>query len=355
MGFKRVKFQNFRNIKTQEIKMSGGLNLLTGQNGSGKTNILEGLNILSGWGPLEGRTRIQELATRESGKSEVLFTGQKDNEFGDIIQVRAENRFSIRYNDKNFSATELRFKMPVLCFLPNDIQLVEGNPSRRRRLLNMLLAQIIPSYSLKLYEYNRALKQKAALLKKGEKTQIINRVLSPLAAWIWRMRREAVGLLSLEMEKLENLVPKETELFFSRGGGNCFEEEQEDFENALLKAEEKEKICKVPLVGPHRDDILIKNKQKNAAEILSRGYRRRLAIALMLSTGDGILRKTGNVPTLLLDEVTAELDAEGREILFGTLQERKAQVFAATAEPFAEYFAGSIYKVEKGYVELIKG
>ena len=107
---------------------------------------------------------------------------------------------------------------------------------------------------------------------------------------------------------------------------------------------------KVPVVGPHRDDMIIKCRDKAAAECLSRGYRRRAAIALMLAASDGVRRKLGREPVLLLDEVTAELDSDGRKLLFDSLLERKAQVFAATAEPFTERFPGEIYRVEGGTV-----
>ncbi len=352
MGFKRVRFINFRNIESQEIKISGGLNLLTGFNGSGKTNFLEGLNILSGWGALESGTKARDIVKRESDSREAQLTGQKDDEYGDIIQAKIGERYSIRYNNEQISATELRFRMPVLCFLPNDTQLVEGASARRRRLLNIILALIVPAYAKRLSEYTRAVKQKAALLKKGENTEQIDKVIKPLAVWIWKMRKKSVLLLNEEIKKQEKLLPENTELSFSRGGGNRKQDEEEDFATGIEEKREKEKQSGIPLVGPHRDDLVIKTGKELSANILSRGFRRRTAVALMLAAGDSVYRKTGNIPTLLLDEVTAELDAEGREVLFGTLSDRKAQVFAATAEPFTEHFFGTIYKVDKGRIEV---
>ena len=85
-------------------------------------------------------------------------------------------------------------------------------------------------------------------------------------------------------------------------------------------------------------------------DLLSRGFRRRAAIALMLAAADGVRRKLGREPVLLLDEVTAELDASGRKLLFDSLIERKAQVFAATAEPCTDNFPGEVYIVSEGRV-----
>lgn len=352
MGFRRVKYINFRNIEPQEVQLSGGLNLLTGLNSSGKTNFLEGISLLSGWGPFEGGTKTKDLAARESREKNIILTGQKDDEYGEIIQVCLGERNSIRYNDKPLSSTELRFRMPVLCFMPDDTQLVEGPAARRRRLLDLLLALLIPAYAKRHSEYKRAVRQKAVLLKKGENTEIVEKVMEPLAQWIWKMRKEAVILLSEEMERLSGLAAEGTTLSFAKGGIKSENEEIFFFES-LATLREKEQRYRIPLVGPQRDDIIIESNNLPAAEALSRGYRRRTAIALMLAASEGVFRKTGKRPTLLLDEVTAELDAGGREIMFGTLLDRKEQVIAATAEPFTENFRGAVYRVDKGKVEKI--
>lgn len=353
MGFQRVKFNNFRNIKSHEIKLSGGLNMITGLNGAGKTNFLEGINLLSGWGTLEAGTKIKELAKRGSNENKILLTGQIEGVYGEIIQARIENRVSMRINDSAVSAHEIRFKNPVLSFLPNDTQLVEGNSGRRRRLLDMIISILVAPYAKRMNDYKVAVRQKTALLKEGKNTEIIERVIKPLAVWIWKMRKEAVCLISREIENFSDIVPQNAEIIFCRGGGNLTDCEEEDYSEAVKKYKDKEKQYGIVAVGPHRDDILLKSDGNFANAVLSRGYRRRFAIALMLASADGILRKTGHIPTLLLDEVTAELDSKGRKILFETLKKRKAQVIAATAEPFYEQFEGKKYKVTDGFVEEI--
>ena len=351
MSFRRVKFNNFRNIEPHEIHWSGGLNLLTGPNGSGKTNILEGINIISGWGPLERGTKTKSLPTWNSGSTVVQLTGQLEGDLGEIIQVRIAERYAIRVQDKTMSATELRWKNPVLTFLPNDIALLEGSASYRRRLLDMLLALLMPPYAMRLHDYRRGIRQKTIMLRRGERTDVVDRALLPLAAWIWKMRKEAVTLLSSCLNDLKTLVPDEISLSLKRGGGGYDDGEENDFRNGLSAYREREMVVKVPFVGPHRDDMVINCGDRNASDALSRGYRRRAAIGLMLAASDGVLRKLGKVPVLLLDEVTAELDSDGRKLLFGALADRKAQVFAATAEPFSETFSGAVYSVNNGIVE----
>ena len=119
MGFKRVRFNNFRNIEPREMRWSPGLNLLTGENGSGKTNILEGINIISGWGPLDRGTKTLSIPTWNSGSDDVQLTGELES--AEIIKVKISRRYAIRIDDKTSSASELRWKIPVLTFLPDDM------------------------------------------------------------------------------------------------------------------------------------------------------------------------------------------------------------------------------------------
>lgn len=349
MGFSRVRFNNFRNIESREIRWFPGLNLLTGINGSGKTNLLEGINILSGWGPLERGTKSNSLPTWNSGTKEIQLTGQLEGE--EIIKVKIAGRYSLKIDDTPITATELRWKIPVLSFLPNDMTIIEGPSSCRRRLLDMILTLIIPSYALRLSDYRKGIRQKSAILKQGRSTELIDRVLNPLATWIWKMREETIALLSECIKDQEILLPeKGVNLSLKRGGSIHTEKIEENYIYSLIKNKDKERVMKVPIVGPHRDDIIIKTDGKNVANSLSRGYRRRIAMALILAATDSVRRKLGRAPVLLMDEVTAELDLEGKELLFKALLERKTQVFAATAEPTAYDFPGEKYEVVKGRV-----
>ena len=352
MGFSRVRFNNFRNLSTDEIKFSPGLNLITGANGSGKTNLLEGINIISGWGPLERGTRQASLPTWNSGSEEVRLTGQLDTD-GEIIQVKFSGRVVIKIDDKTISATDLRWKIPVLTFLPNDMAILEGSASYRRRLLDMLLALIVPPYAMRLSDYRRGVRQKTAALRKGYDTYLIDKALMPLSVWIWKMREEAVSLLSSCMLNMGSLLPESLKICLKRGGSGNFVDFEEDYIRSLSALAERERAVKCPLVGPHRDDLIITCKNRLAQDALSRGYRRRAAVSLMLAASDGVKRKLGKEPVLLLDEVTAELDSDGKKFLFDTLIERKTQVFAATAEPFSDVFPCSVYRVSNGGVTKI--
>lgn len=335
------------------MKWSPGLNLLTGKNGSGKTNILEGINIISGWGPLERGTRSVSLPTWGSGSTEVQLTGQLNNDGEEIIRVKIAGRSTIKIDDKLINATELRWRIPVLTFLPNDMAILEGSASCRRRLLDMVLALIVPPYAVRLNNYRHGIRQKSVLLRKYLPTVTVDKALQPLAIWIWKMREEGVNLLSHCLEGLEDLLPSPVTLSLKRGGGGTTQMVETDYLESLLENRDRERMMKIPLTGPHRDDLIVECGNQPAVSALSRGLRRRTAIALILAASESVRRKQGKDPVLLLDEVTAELDAEGRKLLFDALLTRRTQVFAATAEPFTEGFPGAVYMTKNGHSELL--
>ncbi|MCF0247157.1 MAG: hypothetical protein HUJ86_00980 [Synergistes sp.] len=182
---------------------------------------------------------------------------------------------------------------------------------------------------------------------------IADKTILPHAAWIWKMRHEGVKLLSICLEETEELAPAKITLTLKRGGGGYCDNFEDDYVKAVTINREREEAIKFPLVGPHRDDIIISSERRTASEAFSRGLRRRTAAALILAASEGVRRKTGINPILLLDEVTAELDAHGRELLFDALIKRNTQVFAATAEPFEGEFPGTVYRVSGGKLAKI--
>ena len=339
----------FRNLKPQRLEWALGLNLLKGENGAGKTNALEVLHLLSGWGPFRGRSASDIPRWGNPGTKSALrggFGGEESLELGALVGRRVD----LRKDGKPIGAATVRSRVPALSFTPEDLALVEGAPAVRRRFVDCLCALLLPLYALRLLEYRRALRQRAAALRMGRGVTTTARVLAPLASWIWAARAGAVDLLKMGLDEVEGLLPGPVEISFNRGGSLGLEDGLEDFWASLNRHAKTEERIGLPLVGPHRDDLLIGNGQKAAAQVYSRGHRRRVAVALMMAAGWAVERKLRRTPVLLLDEVAAELDDPGRAVLVGALSERKWQVFAATAEnAFAEW-PGATWAVSAGSV-----
>ena len=331
--YKKLKFTNFKNIKAQEINLSLGLNLFCGKNGAGKTNILEAMNILSGWGPLE--KGLENLVTWGSSLQEAILAGQTEEE--DVIEAHLAQKTVFRFCEKRINATELRQKIPLLIFLPQDMNIVEGTASARRRILDIALSLIIPSYAYRLSEYKRAIKQKTIILKNltnltgNMQANAIDKATEPLAEWIWSMREKYIALLAEEIRK-NYICPYPLTIQYIKGGTIYKNQIKNSYLEAVCLQRERELRFRYPIVGPHRDEILLFAEGKVAKAFLSRGQRRRAAIAIMLAVTDTIKRKIGRTPILLLDEIMSDLDNEARKILLSELAKRGGQICATTTE-----------------------
>jgi DNA replication and repair protein RecF len=343
-----VQWKNFRNLKPRRLEWAEGLHLLIGENAAGKTNSLEALHILTGWGPF-GNARIHDLSAWEESGGCFLgarFEGEETVEVG----VGISGKTRLRLDGRTCRATDIRMRVPSLSFLPQDMSLIEGSPSVRRRFLDRICALLFPLYATRLHEYRRAVRQKTAAVRTGRGVSVASRAMAPLASWIWNSRAAAVDLVKLGMEACRVLLPGEIEIFHHRGGSSGVEDGFEDFWKGLHLHRERENKLGLCLVGPHRDDIVIKSRGRPASEAFSRGHRRRTAVALLIAAGWAVERKTRRKPLLLLDEVMAELDMEGREKMIEALLERKWQTFVTTAEDRPPLWPGSIWRVKDGIV-----
>lgn len=336
MYFNSTYFHNFRNLQSERRVWPQGLNLIVGPNGSGKTNFLEGLNIASGWGPLEKGTKIPDLVRwsgepKERDTRASLWANVRGEEEAEIF-ASLTSRCSLKCSDKTSGAAEMRARIPVLSFLSGNMALLKGGASHRRQLMDRVGSLISPSYALHLHHYRKALRQKAVLLRRCANPLVAERAMMPHGAWIWTAREEIVRMLFLALENFSDLLPRHISLTYRRGGGGTTADPASDLKQSLCAKREKERASRLALVGPQRDDIDIVCNDRQAALVLSRGQCRRIVSALILTSAHVVEKSLGRKPVLVFDEVASELDEEGRFAVLGALAETGCQVFAATAD-----------------------
>ena len=354
MHFTCTYFHNFRNLSPERREWSPGFNLITGPNGAGKTNFLEGLGLVSGWGPLERGTRMSALIRwRGEGREDrASLWGGVDGEEPAEVFASLSARCSLRFCDRPTGASVMRSRVPVLSFLSGHISLLRGGASHRRQLLDRVGALISPSYAKRLHDYRHALRQKAALLRRGCDPGVANRVLVPIGSWLWTAREEIVGLISSRLNDFDRLLPRGSNLSlaFERGGACGVDEVRtaaEDFRISLDAAGVRERAAKTPLVGPQRDELRIRSGVREAATAMSRGQSSRTASAISLAAAAVVERSLGRKPVLVFDEIAAELDAGGREAILGSLLATGCQIFAATTEIY-DLDGITVHRIEDG-------
>ena len=348
MFFSETYFHNFRNICGERHEWSPGVNVIVGPNGAGKTNFLEGLNLLSGWGPIEKNVKIANIICWNSGRSQAAsLWGRVCGEEPLDVFASLRTRCQLKRNDKTIAASDMRRGIPVLSFMPGHMSILKGGASYRRHLLDMTGVLISIPYSKILRDYSLMLRQKSALLRKREDTHNADRILVSLGSWLWTARGEILKMTASAARNFSDLLPRPMDFFFSRGGGGMDKNPSDDFRKSLKRACERERALGIPLVGPQRDDVRLTCDGMDASVVLSRGQIRRAVSVLILASALVVERRLMRKPVLLFDEITSELDESGRTREIESLMATGYQVFATTADVPA-YSGVEIYSIKDG-------
>lgn len=334
MHLNQLRLRDFRNYARLDVSFSPGLHLLLGNNAQGKTNILEAIYLLATLRSFRG-----------VGGSQMIRHGQTGYFVGARITTQTEHEAKVYWSAKarqlSLNGQTMRrlsdflghFRAVVFC--SEDTLLVKGPGSRRRRFLDLLLAQTQPGYLPLLQRYSRALKSRNALLKqRTPDAYALEGFTEELVAAGWQIgqRRRAllpsVTPLALEAYRRVSGAAEELRLDYQPSV-------REDFKRELEQSRGRERAVRMTLVGPHRDEIVLSLDSKPAAQFASEGQKRSIAIALKLAQAEFLTGHFGAPPALLIDDVMGELDARRRAAFLPLLQRvsrSNSQVFMTCTE-----------------------
>ncbi|WP_287155039.1 DNA replication and repair protein RecF [Candidatus Solincola tengchongensis] len=335
-----VRLNNFRNYDEYTINLGPGLNLVLGENGVGKTNLLEAIFFL-----LEGRSLkgadVQEMI--RNGSDEGLVEGRVSG------NVEGEGRVVIR---KGEETRRKRFEnIRAVAFVPDDVFLVKGNPEQRRRFIDDVIRGIKPAYLELLRDYGRVLRQRNHALKIAKKESW--RV-SDVESWdillvrqgmeIVKERREALRILSHSLEEvLREWGMGEVEIKYYSSFSSESEEENLRRIRRLREAEIRRGVS---LSGPHRDEILFYLNGRNIRREGSQGEQKMFCLACKLAQTRIMEELTGKEVVLLLDDCFSELDSRNRMRLAESLK-RRWQVLVTSTEEVKELGADRILELTR--------
>lgn len=314
MVLSSLRLQNYRSYTDRQFQFKPGLNIITGPNASGKTNLLEAILVLARgnsyrakdqeliqfgkpWARLDGANRSLKLETDPIFKKSFIIDGQSVS----------------RLNQPK--------TIPVVVFEPNHLALIDGPPDGRRTYLDDLLEQLTPAYGALRRHYRRALSQRNALLKRGltiagSQAFPWNVRLSELGGQIARSRQELIERLQSGASQLyEGLagLPGRVELAYDS------QWHHDHYESLLLRkleaGLETDVMRGFTTAGPHRDDLSVNLNGQPAAATASRGETRSLVLLLKVTELQLLAANRTQPPLLLLDDVFSELDASRRTAL----------------------------------------
>jgi DNA replication and repair protein RecF len=337
-----LSLTDFRNYESAEVELRAGPNLFVGSNGQGKTNLVESIGYLS---TLASHRVSTDQALIRQGSELAIVRARLDHADRQLlveVQLNRSGSNRAQVNRVAVKPRELPRYIASVLFAPEDLALVRGEPSGRRRFLDQLLIQLVPRFAGVITDYERVLRQRNTLLKSARGARVAEGQLSTLELWDDRLVDLGSEIIAGRQDLVDRLRPHVAEAY-GRIAGNEHRAElagqlsilgaQPDdeaavdagavralerdaiaaqFRDALARVRRAELDRGLTLVGPHRDDLLLVLNGLPARGYASHGESWSFALALKLASA-AVLRAESAVgdPIVILDDVFAELD-EGR-------------------------------------------
>jgi DNA replication and repair protein RecF len=349
MALAELRIENLRCIEAASLEFSPQLNLIAGENGAGKTSILEAIFLLGRGRSF--RTRASERLIRHQ-ESRLTVFGRTDDvpakQAG--IEITAEAGTRARINGQNAqSLLELSGVLPVQAIDPEIHKLVDHGPERRRRWLDWLVFHVEPTFAASWARYNRALKQRNAALRTSA---------SEMDAWDPELIRSGEEMTQARRRTLERLLPRLAATFQQFGGLEVNASfmsgwaADTSLAASLRDHADRDRARGTTTSGPHRADVILRRRQRIARETLSRGQQKLTAVAMIVSQLQMLQAELGLHAVLLLDDPAAELDEKNLQRLFGELASLKCQMIATSLTPETALFQApkATFHVEQGRV-----
>jgi len=330
MQITRLNIERVRNLKAVALNELQPFNIFYGSNGSGKTSILESIHLLATGRSF--RTHIPKHYIQYEADDAIVFAQSASERIG--MQKLASGEQLIKVNGDTIATQgQLAKLLPLQHIDPQSTDIIDHGAKPRRQLLDWLVFHVEPEFYFAWQYYSRALKQRNSLLKTRRNLSLTdlepwNKMLSDYGEILHSQR---VGIVEqwnqFFQEDLQQLLPNlEIELEYHAG----FHTEQGLLQD-LIQQHQRDQERRYTEYGPHRADLRLKTPYGNADDVLSRGQKKLLIMALKLSQ-IAMLHASNKETVVLLDDLTAELDLAAQQRLIERLSQLGSQVFMTTLD-----------------------
>lgn len=334
MGLISLAVRDFRNIASAELSFSPQLNLITGNNGAGKTSLLEAVYFL---GRAQSFRTTHPASLIREGAEHLLVRGQIQSAHGVPVSVgiqRDKANIQARVAGRPLrQLAELVSLFPFQMLTPDSHQLLEGGPRHRRRFLDWGVFHVEHAFFPAWQRYTRALRQRNAALRArlgAAEVRLWDAELVAAAELLDRQRRAYLALLLPVLdEHVRSLVDMDGLSWEYRPGWS----RKLAFAEALAEGLEGDRRQGFTRTGPHRADLVPMLEGMPAQERISRGQQKQVVAALMLAQARVYQQQIGQACLFLIDDLPSELDSGHRERVLRRLQDSNAQVFLTAIEP----------------------
>ncbi len=360
-----LELRDFRSYEHLDFRPDPGVNVLVGRNGAGKTNVLEAIGYLSALRSFRG---APDAALIRFGASAGIVRGGFERAAGEArveIEIPEGARRRVLFNGKRpqrFAAVAQ--DVPLVAFLPDDLELLKGGPGGRRRYVDDLIARLHPSAGADLSEYEKALRQRNSLLRTEGPAA------DALTVDVWDERLADLGsrVFTHRLRLLDRIAPVLADAYRTVGGtedltftyttqwsGSAGPDTSRDpgdhvdaLRDALASRRARDLDQRTTTLGPHRDDPGIRIDRRDARTQASQGEQRSAALGLRIAAYRALESRHDRAPLLLLDDVFSELDPQRAGGVLQLLP--KGQVFVTTARDDEVPVSGRRWSVYDGTV-----
>jgi DNA replication and repair protein RecF len=359
LSIKRLFLRNFRNYAEVEVVFSPSVNWIQGDNGQGKTNLLEAIHLLS-----TGRSFRTHTLSDLIRFGETFFYLEAEFYKEGVTQTLKvyydEQTRKVQYNQTLYpTLNSLLGIVPSVLLSPADLSLVSGNPAERRRFIDLHIAQIDPLYVHHLGRYFKAMKQRNCLLRaQSEATiQAWEQMMAQSASYVIHKRKQMTYALQAPSSYWMDILSRQQDSIQIQYQSSLPVPSQDSatalhLQQTWQKMRSKEMQIGTTLSGPHRDDLEISLSEKPAKTFSSEGQKRSCISSLRFAQWGQMAEVLGHPPILGIDDFGIQLDKERQVQLKAHLSNFK-QVFLTSPFPLSDPFKGenaNALRIEKGTI-----
>jgi len=383
----RLSLTNFRNLVELELDLPPAVSVFYGANAQGKTTLLEAIYLLAiarsyraenerevvnFQSATEGGQALVGGIVEKEGERLAVYVGYQSVPHAAGLQDSGTKRYTVRKEIRvsrvRRTATELVGMVNAVLFTAEDIQLVFGPPSGRRRYLDILISQADNQYLKGLQRYQKVVQQRNQLLRLVRDGRAAP---DELEFWDGELVREGAFLIWKRHEAMGTLRPWCAQRHGELSGldedfrleyrpsvpvGEDASVTENNFREALASAQSKERATGVTAAGPHRDDFSLLINQVDMGTFASRGQARTIALTLRLAEAAYLSSVRQEAPIILLDDVLSEMDSSRRLLVLEQLTQYQQVLITTTdLEPVQDFFgpAASYFRVGEGKVSPV--
>ena len=369
MYLKNIELINFRNYNHVKVSFNKGINIIYGKNAQGKTNLLESIYLL---GLTNSHRSIVDSGLINSKKNFLRVKGTlKKDKIANDLEVFLDYNKKVLKIDNNYinKVSDYISTMNIIIFTPDDLDIIKGSPSIRRKFINVELSQLYRNYYLILNEYEKLLKIRNEYLKKINKSSkydesyfdILTSYLIDKAIMIYKIRNKFIDKFNLFCSKIYEDITHYSgfKVIYKRNIDidiNDMNFKQKMFAKFKEKRDIEIKLSST-IYGPHRDDIEFYLNDINMKFYGSQGQQRIAVLVLKLSELEIFKKYVDSTPILLLDDIFSEIDKDKRENLLKYINKNIQTIITTTEIDTVDksfLHQSKLFQIENGKIKKIK-